>query len=493
MSGTTNKRTTKLRDALREVPGVAGKVPPQAVDMEEAVLGALMLDKNAIALVIDLLKPETFYHDAHQLIFQAIRNLVDRTSPVDILTVTAELRTMGILDSVGGAYYITRLTNRVSSAAHIEEHSHVIVQKYLMREMIRICTVGLGLGFDETTDVFELFDRVDKELLNARIGNVKKNYIVLSDAINTTIKKIESIKDRKDGLTGVPSGLFKLDQYTGGWQNSDLIIIAARPGMGKTAFVLSVARNAAVDFGTGVAIFSLEMSTVQLTTRLISAESELNSERLRRGDLHDYQWSQLNTRIRKLSDAPIYIDDTPALAVFDLKAKCRRLKANQNVGLIIVDYLQLMRGDEGSRAGNREQEISYISQSLKALAKDLDVPVIALSQLSREVEKTPDKRPLLSHLRESGSIEQDADVVGFIYRPEYYDIMQDAEGNDLSGVAEIIIAKHRNGSTGTVETRFISQFAKFTDMDYSGFSTQGYDPGINPDARIESQKEDLPF
>lgn len=483
------KRTRRQKDRIQDVPEFAGKLPPQAVSEEEAVLGAMMLDKNAIVQVIELLRPEAFYFDAHQTIFQAIKNLVTRTEPVDILTVTAELRKMGSLDSVGGAYYITKLTNRVSSAAHIEIHAHLVLQKFLMREMIRVCTIGLGQAFDETTDVFELYNTIDKELLNARVGNVKKSYVALSEAINTTIKKIESIKDREDGLTGVPSGLFKLDQYTGGWQNSDLIIIAARPGMGKTAFVLSVARNAAVDFKTGVAIFSLEMSTVQLTTRLISAESEINSERLRRGDLHDWQWQQLNTRVRKISDAPIYIDDSPALTVFDLKAKCRRLKANQDIGLIIVDYLQLMRGDEGSNIGNREQEISYISRNLKGLAKDLDVPVIALAQLSREVEKTPDKRPLLSHLRESGSIEQDADLVGFLYRPEYYDITQDEQGNDLTGKAEIIIAKHRNGSTGTVEIRFISHLAKFTDLEYTPMSFET----PHPDSRIEPQTERIPF
>lgn len=470
---------------------------PQAVDMEEAVLGAMMLDRNAIHQVIELLKPDTFYHEAHQLIFQAIKNLVDRTQPVDILTVTAELRQMGILDAVGGAYYVTRLTNRVSSAAHIEYHAHVVVQKYLQRELIRVSGEILKNAYEETADVFELLDGAEQRLYNIKDANIKRNYIGISDILNKAIKQIESLKDHQDGLTGVPSGISALDRITAGWQKSDLIIIAARPGMGKTAFVLSVARNAAVEFKTGVAIFSLEMSSVQLVTRLIAAESELSAEKLKRGDLREFEWQQLNSKIRKLSEAPIYIDDTPALSIFDLKAKCRRLKSNQNIGLIIVDYLQLMRADD-STAGNREQEISYISRSLKGLAKDLDIPVIALAQLSREVEKTPDKRPLLSHLRESGSIEQDADLVGFIYRPEYYGITQDAEGNDLTGIAEIIIAKHRNGATDTARVRFINQFAKFLDVDYGGFSMEDYDPGVTTvtmESRMnmDQPEDDTPF
>lgn len=494
MADFTSKRTKRLKDSVQDYPEIIGKIQPQAVDMESAVLGAMMLDRNAVLEVIDQFQPETFYQESHKIIFQAIKNLVEKNKGVDILTVTAELRVMGELDAVGGAYAITQLTNRVSSAAHIEYHAAVVIQKYLQRELISVSGEILKDSYEETADVFELMDNAEQRLFAVKDSSIKKKSVELNDLLSQATKQIQSTTEN-NGVTGVPSGLHEVDKITAGWQKADLIIIAARPGMGKTAFVLSAARNAAVDFKVPVAIFSLEMSSIQLVTRLIAGETELGNDKLKRGNLMDYEWKQYNSRITKLSGVPIFIDDTPSLSIFDLRAKCRRLKAQKGIGLVIIDYLQLMRSDD-KKSGNREQEISYISRNLKGLAKDLDIPVIALAQLSREAEKTTDKRPLLSHLRESGSIEQDADVVGFLYRPEYYNFLVDEEGNDLKGIGELIISKHRNGATGTAKLRFIDQFAKFTNLDKPSFSMEDYNPTINVNERIEPVKDDdegIPF
>jgi replicative DNA helicase len=442
-----------------------GKMPPQAVELEEAVLGALMLEKDALTNVIDILKPQSFYKEAHERIFSAIERLFTRSEPVDILTVTQELKKTGELDIVGGAYYITQLTNRVASAANAEFHARIISQKYIQRELIRTSSETIRDAYEESSDVFDLLDRAEKGLFSIVEGNIRKNYDKMHTLIKKAIEQIEVAKNRKDGLSGVPSGLTALDRLTSGWQNSDLVIIAARPAMGKTALVLSMARNAAVEFDKPVAIFSLEMSSLQLVTRLISSESELPGEKLKKGTLEDYEFQQLNDKIKKLAEAPLFIDDTPGLSVFELRAKARRLKEQHNIQLIIVDYLQLMTaGGEGK--GNREQEISTISRSLKGLAKELNVPVIALSQLSRAVEtRGGDKKPQLSDLRESGAIEQDADMVMFIHRPEYYNITEDETGMPTAGVAELIIAKHRNGPVDSVKTRYIGQYTKFGDLD----------------------------
>lgn len=447
-----------------------GKLPPQAVDLEEAVLGALMIEKDALTAVIDLLNVESFYKDAHQKIYAAIRNLFQRSEPIDILTVTQELKQTGELELVGGAFFITQLTNRVASAANIEYHARIILQKHIQRELIRISSETIKEAFEDTTDVLQLLDKAEKNLFAIAEGNIKKKVNSISDIIGVAVKQIETAKKHDSGVTGVPSGFTELDRVTAGWQRSDLIILAARPGMGKTAFVLSIARNAAVQFNRGVAVFSLEMSSVQLITRLIASETELSAEKLKKGTLAEHEWAQLHARIGKLSTAPLYIDDTPGLSVFELRAKCRRLKAQYNIDMIIIDYLQLMTAGGEKGSGNREQEISTISRSLKMIAKELDVPIIALSQLSRAVEsRGGDKRPMLSDLRESGAIEQDADMVTFIYRPEYYGIDQDENGNSMLGMAEIIIAKHRNGALENVKLRFIGNLAKFTDasgMDY---------------------------
>ena len=381
----TTKNTFAKRDrktTITSSPFEHGKLPPQAVELEEAVLGALMLEKNALNAVIDILKPESFYKESHQKIFAAIIELFQKTEPVDILTVTNQLKKVGELDIVGGPYYITQLTNRIASAANVEFHARIVSQKHIQRELIRISSDTIRDAYEDSTDVFDLLDKAESNLFAIAESNIRKNYDTMSTLIKQAIDQIEIAKNQKDGVSGVPSGFTELDRTTSGWQKSDLIIIAARPGMGKTAFVLSLARNTAVDFNKPVAVFSLEMSSIQLVNRLIAGETELSAEKLKKGNLQDHEWQQLNSQIGKLAEAPIFIDDTPALSIFELRAKCRRLKSQHDVQLIIIDYLQLMTaGGEGK--GNREQEISNISRSLKSIAKELDVPIIALSFATR--------------------------------------------------------------------------------------------------------------
>jgi replicative DNA helicase len=450
-----------------------GKLPPQRLEMEAAVLGALMLEKDALTTVVDILKAHSFYKDGHQRIYKAISNLFDKSEPIDQLTVVQELREMGELEAAGGVGYVAGLTMHINSAANIEAHARVILEAAIKRELIRTATDILRDAYEETTDVFELLDATEKNIFQVSEDNMRKGVDSMQDLMVKAIKELEEKKHQKDGLTGVPTGFSALDRVTSGWQPSDLVIIAARPGMGKTAFVVSAMRNAAVDFKKPVAIFSLEMSSLQLVNRLISAEAELDSEKIKKGNLADYEWAQLNHKISALSSAPIFIDDTPALSIRELRAKCRRLKSQHDIQLIIIDYLQLMSGGEAGRpGGNREQEIASISRALKGIAKELNIPVIALSQLSRSVEtRGGDKKPQLSDLRESGSIEQDADMVIFLYRPEYYKITEDEMGNPTQGMGEVIIAKHRNGSLETVQLKFIGRFTKFADLD--GFDGGG--------------------
>ncbi|MEW6470215.1 MAG: replicative DNA helicase [Bacteroidota bacterium] len=474
----TRAKQAKLSSIKQQLFEI-GKLPPQAVDLEEAVLGALMLDKDALTNVIDILQPASFYKEAHTRIFSAIQRLFQRSEPIDILTVTHELRKSGELEIVGGPYYITQLTNRVASAANAEYHARIIAQKHIQRELIRISTDTIKNAYEDTSDIFDLLDKAEKDLFTIVEGNIRKNYDKMSTLIRGAIAEIEKARESKTGVTGVESGFTALDRYTSGWQRSDLIIVAARPAMGKTALVLSLARNAAVDFNRPVAVFSLEMSSLQLVNRLIASESELSAEKLRKGQLEEHEFQQLNSKITRLAEAPIFIDDTPALTIFELRAKARRLKQQHNISLIIVDYLQLMHAGSDVKSGNREQEISTISRSLKSIAKELDIPIIALSQLSRAVEvRGGTKKPQLSDLRESGAIEQDADMVIFIHRPEYYGFTEDENGNPTNGIAEIIIAKHRNGAVGSVNLRFIDRLAKFVDAD----SGESYNPaaGIVP-------------
>lgn len=449
-----------------------GKLPPQAVDLEEAVLGAMMIDKKGVDEVIDILQPDAFYKEAHQHIFEAIFQLFTDSQPIDLLTVSAQLKKMGKLELAGGDFYLIQLTQKISSSAHIEFHSRIILQKYIQRSLIRISSEIIEQSYDETTDVFDLLDKAESKLYEVTEGNIKRSSETAQTLVLQAKQRIQEIANRQ-GLSGVPTGFEKLDQVTSGWQPSDLIIIAARPGMGKTAFVLSMARNMAIDYNAPVAVFSLEMSSVQLITRLISAETGLTSEKLRTGQLEKHEWEQLTIKVKDLEKAPLHIDDTPSLSIFDLRAKARRLSSKHGIKLIIVDYLQLMTaGNSGKGGGNREQEISTISRNLKALAKELQIPVIALSQLSRAVEtRGSSKRPLLSDLRESGAIEQDADIVSFIYRPEYYkiDVWDDDEAAPTEGQAEFIIAKHRNGSLENIRLKFIGSLGKFDNLDtFSG-------------------------
>ena len=479
------KRTRK--PGLNEVVFEHGKIPPQALDLEEAVLGAMMLESNRLAEVIEVLKPDAFYKENHQIIFSAIMRLFAQNEPVDILTVTEELRKSGELEVAGGPYFITMLTNRIASTANIEFHARIILQKFIQRELIRVSSEIIKDAYEDTTDVFDLLDKAENGLFSISEGSIGKSYMNMQSIIAEAIKEINAGRNQEGKLRGVGSGFTELDRITSGWQKSDLVIIASRPGMGKTAFALTMARNAAIDFKKPVAVFSLEMSSIQLVTRLMSSETEIPQEKLRKGTMEDHEWAQLNARITPLIEAPLFIDDTAALSIFDLRAKCRRLKAHHDIQMIIVDYLQLMQGSQDTR-GNREQEISSISRALKTLAKELDVPVIALSQLSRASEKrSAAAKPILSDLRESGSIEQDADMVMFIYRPEYYKIDVDESGDSTAGVAEIIIAKNRNGPLKDIRIKFVSKYAKFVDAEMDYQSTNTIQPNSSCDGSMRTR------
>src|SRR6187200_700092 len=451
---------------------VYGKIPPQSKELEEAVLGAIMLEKSAFDSVIEILKPECFYVDAHQRIYKAMQNLAAKNSPIDLLTVVEELKTTSELDIVGGPYYITKLTNFVVSSANIETHCRIVLQKFIQRELIRISGEIIGDAYEDSTDVFDLLDEAESKLFNITNNYLRKNFDSIDTVLVKTIQRIEDMRNRQDDITGVPTGFESLDRITYGWQPTDLIILAARPSVGKTAFALNLARTAALHptKPTGVAFFSLEMSAGQLVQRILSAESEIWLEKIARGKLEEYEMKQLFQKgIQRLAQAPIFIDDTAALNIFELRAKCRRLKNKHNVGLILIDYLQLMSGT-GDRNSNREQEISRISRDLKGLAKELQVPIIALSQLSREVEKRKEgaKIPQLSDLRESGAIEQDADMVMFLYRPEYYDITSNEMGESNKGETYVKIAKHRNGSLDTIKLKALLHIQKFIEDEPGG-------------------------
>jgi replicative DNA helicase len=496
MVGDTRKKRQYKPKALNEI-FEHGKVPPQATDLEEAVLGAIMLEKDALASIIDVIRPDAFYKEAHQIIFMAITRLFAKGEPIDILTVTNELKFTGDARKRRRPFYIAQLTNRVASASNTEFHARIILQKFIQRELIRISSEIIHDAYEDTTDVFQLLDKAENQLFSVGETNMRRNYLDMQSLVRDAVKRIENAKNQTGQFSGVPSGFTELDRVTAGWQPSDLIIVAARPGMGKTAFVLTMARNVAVDFKKAVAVFSLEMSSVQLVTRLISAEAQLPGDKLRKGNLENYEWEQLNAKISALIDAPLYIDDTPSLSVFELRAKCRRLKAQHDIQMVVIDYIQLMSAGIDRSSGNREQEISTISRSLKSLAKELNIPVIALSQLNRSVEQRPNKKPLLSDLRESGAIEQDADMVVFIYRPEYYNQNVDEGGASLAGHAEISIAKHRNGALKDVPLRFISKYAKFTDPEPGDFDISGalapngkFENGINT-LTIQSKMNDM--
>jgi replicative DNA helicase len=466
-----------------------GKIPPQALELEEAVLGAIMLEKDAILSVLDILEPGSFYKEAHQVIYEVAQTLSQQEKPIDLLTVTEELRKIEKLEAVGGASFIAQLTSRVGSAAHLEYHARIVAQKYIQRELIRVSSDIQEKAFDEGTDVDDLLDYSERELLDIAEGHIKKETVKINHLLKTAIEHIEEAGKRKDSLSGAPSGFTRLDRLTSGWQKSDLIILAARPSMGKTAFVLSMARNMAVDHSRPVAFFSLEMSSIQLVNRLIIGETHLPSDKIRTGRLENYEWEQLEYKIKDLEKAPIYVDDTPAISIFEFRAKCRRLKQKFDIQAVVIDYLQLMTGAKD--VGSREQEVSNISRSLKSVAKELDIPIIALSQLNRSVEmRSGNKRPQLSDLRESGAIEQDADLVIFIHRPEYYGIDVDEEGNSLKGIAEIIVAKHRNGPTGDIQLKFVREYAKFVDLDDTLAMVEDEENGFIVSSRMNHEGDD---
>lgn len=482
-----------------------GKIPPQARDLEEAVIGALLIDKEALTEVIDILKPEVFYVDAHGIIFRAINQLFETSKPIDILTVAHQLRSNGELEMIGGAYYLSELTNKVASSANIEFHSRIVIQKYIQRKLIEISNTIIKDAYEDTTDVLELLDKAEKNIFSVAEQNLKRGSLNMENLLADTLREIDLIRKKPDGLTGVPSGFTQLDAMTSGWQKSDLIIIAARPAMGKTAFVLNMARTAAVDHGIPVAIFSLEMNATQLVKRIIASEVEIAAEKIHHGKLNDQEWSVLSQRVERLAKAPIFINDTAGLNIFEFRAQCRRLKSAHDIQLVMIDYLQLMSGTSSDGRGfSREQEISNISRSLKGIAKELNIPVIALSQLSRAVEsRTGEKKPQLSDLRESGAIEQDADMVLALYRPEYYGMTETSNGESTKNLAEVLILKHRHGSVGSVPLTFVSEFTKFKDWNphaahqethhyqqYQG----GYDNNEEPTFKtFTSKMDDLPI
>ena len=469
-----------------------GKLPPQAVELEQAVLGAMMIDKKGVDDVIDVLSPETFYKTEHQHIYNAIYGLFKDSQPIDLLTVSDRLIKDGNLQVAGGEVYLINLTQKVSSSAHIEFHARIVLQKFIQRKLITISNDIIQEAYDETTDVFDLLDSAEAKLFEVSQGSLKRSSENAEGLVAQALLKIEKIA-KQEGMSGIPSGFTRLDELTAGWQPSDLVILAARPGMGKTAFVMSMAKNMAIDFNIPVAIFSLEMSSVQLITRMISSETGISSSKLKKGDLEDHEWQQLKVKVQKLADAPIFIDDTPSLSIFDLRAKARRLASQHGVKIVIIDYLQLMTAGSSKGGGNREQEISMISRNLKALAKELEIPVIALSQLSRAVEtRGGSKRPMLSDLRESGAIEQDADIVSFIFRPEYYGNTEwdDDEHTPCEGQAELIIAKHRNGGLENVRLKFTGHLALFSDLEdtsldsmYTSKMNSGLDTNTLPSAQ----------
>lgn len=455
---------------------VYGKIPPQAPELEEAILGAVMLEKDKLAEVLEIIQsPDCFYVDANRKIYAAVRRLFDKGMPVDLLTVTEELRKSDELEIIGGPYYLTNLTMNVVSSAHVESHARIVMEKFIQRELIRISGEIIGTAYEDSTDVFDLLDKAESSLYEITDNHLRKNFTSLKDVLVRTVQEIEEAKNKKDDLTGVPTGFTDLDKLTSGWQKTDLIILAARPAVGKTAFCLNLTMNAAMHANGPfpVAFFSLEMGAGQLVKRMLAAVTEVTMDAITKGRMQEHEFVQMTQRMNKLASAPIFLDDQAALNIFELRAKARRLKQKHDIKLIVIDYLQLMQGSV-EKGGNREQEISKISRDLKALAKELEVPIIALSQLNRGVESRKESKvPQLSDLRESGAIEQDADMVMFLYRPEYYGINNDEMGQSIEGETHIHVAKHRNGSTDTVKVRFIKEYQKFTDMPNDSFGGFG--------------------
>ncbi len=479
----------KAKTAAPTSSDLTGRVIPQAIDIEKALLGALLIEKDAIAKVVDLLHPETFYDPRHQKIYRAIRSLFEQGLPVDLLSTTEVLRRSGDLNEIG-PYYLAELTLGVASSANAETYARLLVEKYLLRQVIALAGELTEKAFQEETDAFDLLDAAENRLYELSQHHLRRTVQPAQRVLQETLAVLEKLRQKNQPLTGVPSGFPELDRMTAGWQKSDLIILAARPSMGKTAFALNLAHHAALN-GYPVALFSLEMSALQLMYRLISLEVEISSERLRTGQIPPDLWLALPQKLERLAQAPLFIDDTPSITIYDLRAKCRRLKAEKDIQLVMIDYLQLMGTTQ--RTANREQEIASISRSLKALARELEVPIIALSQLSRAVEtRGGDRRPQLSDLRESGSLEQDADVVLFLYRPEYYGILQDEEGQPTQGITEVLLSKQRNGPIGKVRLRFINEYMRFLSLEPSLLSAGPSSYTLPSRANDLPEEDDLP-
>ena len=458
-----NSSNSRKRRSSAPIDSTYGHLQPQAVEIEKAVLGALMIDKDAFSVISEIIRPESFYEPRHQKIYTAVQALNMSERPVDIMTVTEELRHEGTLEDVGGPGYILEISSKVASSANVEYHAHILAQKFLARQLIQFASRIEEKAFDETADIDELMQQAEGSLFEISQKNMKTDYTQIDPVLQQAVDILQKASQNTSGLTGIPTGFTDLDDITSGWQPSDLIILAGRPAMGKTSFALSLAKNIAVDYRNPIAFFSLEMNNVQLVNRLISNTCEISGHKILNGQLNPAEWERLDKNLRKLTGAPIYVDDTPGLSVFELRTKARRLVREKGIKIIMIDYLQLMNA-AGMRFNNRQEEVSTISRSLKGLAKELDIPIIALSQLSRNVENREGlegKRPQLSDLRESGAIEQDADMVLFVHRPEYYHIYQDEKGNDLHGMAQIIIAKHRKGATGDVLLSFRGEYTRF--------------------------------
>ena len=436
-----------------------GKIPPNDVESEQAVIGSMLTDKEAVSAAIEVLKPEDFYREDNRTIFEAILNLYGRSEPIDIITLKSELSSMGKFDAVGGLEYIAELPDKVPTTANVEQYIKIVEEKSVLRNLIKTANEIITLGYDQTQEVDGIIDGAEKKIFEVMQKKNQKGYTPIKDILVETFTELEQLYNQKQRITGIPTGFSDLDFRTSGLHNSDLILVAARPAMGKSAFALNIATNAAVRAKVPVAIFSLEMSKEQMTSRILCSEAMVDSNKVRTGKIDDEEWSKLAAASGELSEANIYIDDTPGISIMEIRAKCRKMKIEKNIGLVVIDYLQLVQGS-GKRGGSREQEIAEISRSLKILAKEINVPVIALSQLSRAPEQRPDHRPMLSDLRESGSIEQDADIVMFLYRDDYYN-----EDSEKKNIAEVILAKHRAGSTGTVELLWLGNYTKFANID----------------------------
>ncbi len=456
-------------DLVSERGAAQGRIPPQAVDIEEQVIGAMLLEKEAISKVIEVLGEEAFYSEKNRKIYQVLLSLFERSEPADSITVAEELRRRGQLEAAGGEAYLVELTVKVTSGANVEYHARIVLEKALMRKLIGESSAIAARAYSQTEDAFDLLDEAEQAIFKISEWRLKRNYVSMDKAVHDTLEMLESIHGKHGGVTGVPTGFRDLDTLTGGWQNSDLIIVAGRPSSGKTAFALSLASNAAMHKikSTPVGIFSLEMSTQQLIMRLLCAEARVDAHAVRTGRLPEDDWKRLSIGAGRLAKANIFVDDSASLGILELRAKARRLKAEHNIGLVIVDYLQLMQGPKS--AENREKEISAISRSLKALAKELNIPVVALSQLSRAVEGRTDKRPILSDLRESGAIEQDADVVMFVHRPEMFLDPKSEKAAEAQGKADIIVGKQRNGPIDDVTLAFVHRYAKFENLALPSF------------------------